>query len=274
MKTTPRALTLATAAATLALTGCSAQTGVGPGRASTPVRTPGQTVTPSRTATPDPTTTGEAVSPLARIPGDVRNRYLDETAHTPGTDLLPRVLVLDAGSPTRHLAVTKRVLPGCDGGTHAHLEVDQDVLDFGWTLRRLPNGYLVARQLTVYPTVAAARSFLTTADQAPIGCPSGTLDGHAIGSSSRTDLGPDRFFGVKDNHDGTLFSESQFGTRRQVSTSIDVVTREANVVILTRVTNPDHDGSEVITNKPEEPEFVKVVRAEGSRSAAILDAFE
>jgi hypothetical protein len=151
--------------------------------------------------------------------------------------------------------------------------VDRDVLDFGWRLTHLPHGYTVARQLTIYPSVAAARLFTAEAGRAPIGCRTGLLDGRSIGAASRTAFGPDRFFGVRDHHDGTAFSEGQVTNDRRAATYIDVVTREANVVVLTRVLNADYAGSDVIVDKARNPEFVAVVRREGTASAHVLDAF-
>jgi hypothetical protein len=84
---------------------------------------------------------------------------------------------------------------------------------------------------------------------------------------------------VRNNHDGTRYSRGIIGTRKQVLVYIDAATRKGNVVALTGVVEPDHQGDrkglhEVMAEKDNYPEFVKAVRDEATASAAILDAFE
>lgn len=213
-----------------------------------------------------------------KISHELRKEYFAHTSHALDFVRWPESGVNADGNNGEVMSITNRRLPGCAGGFRGKVAVDQDVDDFAWNLEHRRDGYDVARQLTIYPTEAAAQAF-TRQFHANVHCPIGRVGGHSIVSEETSRFTADRFLGVTDNHDGTRYSQGTIGSRKQVLVYIDAATRNGNVVALTRVVDPDHQGDtkglhEVMAEKDNYPGFVKVVRDEATRSAAILDSFE
>lgn len=250
---------LAVTVAALALAGCSALS------------------EPDRPA-PSPDAEAAPGSATVKISRELRKEYFAHTSHALDFVRWPESGVHSDGSNGEVMSITNRRLPGCAGGFRGKVAVDQDVDDFAWNLEHRRDGYDVARQLTIYPTEAAARAF-TKQFHANVHCPMGRRGGRSIVSVETSRFTADRFFGVTDIHDGTRYSQGTIGTRQQVLVYIDAVTRKGNVVALTRVVDPDHQGDrkglhEVMAEKDSYPGFVKVVRDEATESAAVLDSFE
>ena len=209
-----------------------------------------------------------------KISHALRKEYFAHTSHALDFVRWPESRIHADGNNGEVMSITNRRLPGCAGGFSGDVAVDRDVDDFAWNLEQRSDSYDVARQLTIYPTEAAARAF-TKQFHANVHCPIG----RSIVSEATSHFTADRFFGVTNNHDGTRYSQGTIGTRKQVLVYIDAATRKGNVVALTRVVDSHHQGDskglhKVMAEKDNYPGFVKVVRDEATRSAAILDSFE
>lgn len=250
---------LAVTVAALALAGCSAFSG--PDR---PTDSADAEVTPG--------------SANVKIGHELRKEYFAHTSHALDFVRWPESGTHPDGNDGEVMSISNRRLPGCAGGFRGQVAVDQDVNDFAWNLEHRRDGYDVARRLTICPTEAAAQAF-TKQFHASVHCPIGRLGGRSIVSVEASRFTADRFFGVRNNHDGTRYSQGTIGTRKQVLVYIDAATRKGNVVALTRVVDPDHQGDrkglhEVMAEKDNYPGFVEAVRDEATASAAILDSFE
>ncbi len=132
---------------------------------------------------------------------------------------------------------------------------------------------MVARQLTVYDDAATAKQLVPQMDRRSIGCL--RYAGRGVVATQVGGFTPDRFFGITANHDGTMFSNGYNATAVRGANWVDVVTRENNAVVLTRIADLAYEGSpDVITRKAKERRFVAEVRKQGTISARTLNAFD
>ncbi len=250
---THRGVTIALAAAAVLLTGCTGDDGA---RA-------------EQTPTPDSVSTAGTGSDYRfRIPASVRKAFFGGATPTEYRHLEPRLSRDDAG----RVSILQRRLPGCDTKPWIKLGVDQRVRDFTFSIRDSAAGFVVARQLTVYDDAATAKQFVPQMNNRVTGCYRyADRDVHAsLGSM----FSPDRFFGITVNHDGTVFSEGSNTTLGRSARWVEVITRENNAVVLTRVTDPAFEGNPgVIERKDQQPAFVAEVRRQGTISARTLSPF-
>jgi len=70
---------------------------------------------------------------------------------------------------------------------------------------------VVASQLTVYDDAATAKQVVPQMNNRRFGC--SRYAGRDVDASLVSLFGPDRFFGITVNHDGTVFSEGSNATR-------------------------------------------------------------
>lgn len=171
-------------------------------------------------------------------------------------------------------AVVQRRVPGCDSGPWMSLPSDQRVLDFQADVRG-EGAFVISRQVTVYPSVDAARAFTDDLGKQPTEC--ATFQGADVDASERSEYLPDRHVGVPDRFDGTEFSQGYITTDRPGTDIrwVDVVTRHGNAVAFTRVAEPSYGGEpDVLGRLDQEPEFARALVAEGRRQLRWMAAFD
>ncbi len=249
------------------LAGCTNDADPGPSRAGEPVKTAG----PLFSAHPSPTLNGQPWDGRV-IPNDVQ-LDLDGAAYGYTAAERPWVSRSRMGADGVE-AVLQRRVPGCDSGPWMRLPSDQQVLDFQGDVR-VDGPYVISRQVTVYPTVEAARAFTDDLEDHTIGCRS--FRGAGVEAFQRSEYAADRFVGIPDRFDGTEFSQGYLTTERPAVNIrwVDVVTRHVNAVAFTRVAEPSYDGQpDVIGRLDQEPRFVRALVAEGRRQLGWMAAFD
>lgn len=248
-----RALVLPTLMAiTLVATGCSS--GADPSPAPSVERTDGDH--PAE-VTESPTDAIPVVH--TKIPRPTRDVHFP----SPEQQYLNWLSIAAARPPS---AISRRVLP-CDDA-RVDLAVDRRTLAHAETVLE-QDGYLVSRQLTLYPDPATAAKFVSQLDETPIGCRKlmGSAD---LGGVQRLDYARDRFFGTRQK--SILFSETDMTYGENRVLFIDIVNQRDNAIMFTRVArlNPRIKSEGVMMAKDQNRGFVRQVRAEGDRGTAIL----
>ena len=236
-----RTLAAAATFAALTLTGCS-DTVDQPEAA-----TPGATVSPE---TPE--------APYTEIPASTIKAYFPETASGPDNRW---TRIYNGTGPN------DRVLMPC-GTEEGLLAIDREATTFAHTSLE-DDGYLIQRQLTLYPDTETAEQFVAQMEQGPIGC---DWFGDDRGAMSPHDFGPDRLYGVQD--ETAVFSHGfvQRGTKGKAKDQFrwtDVVSTRGNAVMLTRVGRSGHAPS-LVDNQRNLAE-IRRVRTHGNESVEVLD---
>lgn len=258
---TVRGFTIALTVTATLLAGCTGQGEPG-------TESAGNAATTSRPVTDDPTTT-ESGDYRYRVPAEVRAAFFGGATPAAYRHWEPRLSSDDAAQVT----IRQRRLPGCDTRPWLQLDIDQGARDFASVIRDTGTGFVVARQLTVYDDAATAKQLVPQMDRRSIGCL--RYAGRGVASTQVGEFTPDRFFGITANHDGTMFSNGYNATAVRGANWVDVVTRENNAVVLTRIADLAYEGNpNVITRKAKERRFVAEVRKQGTISARTLNAFD
>lgn len=248
--------TLAVAALTLG--GCSSETDPvgGPRATDLPLVEP---TDGDRPAEPTATATPAAEVVQTKIPFETRDAHFPDTA--------PEHLNWLPGDSAAPGPVSRRVLPCDDAGVS--LGIDRWVLAHAETVLE-QDGYLISRQLTLYPDTATADTFVSQLSESPRSC-SKLMGSAALGVIERFGgYTPDRAFGTADP--SVVFSETDmsYGPNRFVF--VDIVNQRDNAILFTRVAllNQPIRGGAVSRAKERNGEFVRQVRLQGDSATAIL----
>ncbi len=242
----------------LAVGGCSSE--------SEPEVAPPATDEPSSLST-EPTETGDPSATAAPVVVHRKITRQVRRTHFPRSGADHRAWSSDiALTGSSGTTVSRRVLP-CDDA-EVDLRIDRRVLAHAEAVLE-PDGYLVSRQLTLYPDPATADRFVSQLSESPIGCTS-LMGSSDLGSVQRLDYGRDRFFGTQDR--SVIFSETDLSYGENRFVFIDIINQRDNAILFTRVgtLNQRVRGSGVIMDKDKNPGFVRQVRAQADRATAIL----
>ena len=163
-------------------------------------------------------------------------------------------------------AIIRRVLP-CDDA-QVNLGIDRRTLAHAETVVE-QDGYLISRQLTLYPDPATADKFVSQLSESPIGCRK-LMGSSDLGGAQRLDYARDEFFGTRQK--SIIFSETDLTYGENRFLFIDIVNQRDNAIMFTRVgmLNPRIKSDGVLMAKEQNPRFVRQVRGEGDRGTAIL----
>jgi hypothetical protein len=247
--------------ADLALTECSihvsSKANAPAGRSSASSSPSGDPVTRAP-ATPETSADATGTASVHHISAAVRRRYLATGYRATDQRWRPRTRTRG----TTHVTITQRRVPACDTGPWPHLAVDRDTLDFAASMMHR-HGFVIARQLTVYPDARIAARFPRQMTHLAF-C---RYDGRTPYAVEGGHFSSGRAYGITDKNDGTLYSWGAITTDGKSAVWIDVVARKDNAVSFTRVMNPD-----TITDDPDPLMHTAghaALRREARRQAAV-----
>lgn len=163
-----------------------------------------------------------------------------------------------------------RRLPPCTKDPTSHFDADQHAAGFAARLFQAGD-FIVARQLTVYPSTDQAKAAVGEMVDKNAGC--STLDGKAVVGSMVGDLVDAGELDIP-QHDGTVAGESAVSVGGNAGASWwTVIGRENNAVVLTRVVDPHANVDDKTGSTDDSIKLRQAVLAQARTSATALDHF-
>lgn len=276
MRTVPGlpARTLATGAVGLvlaaALVGCSGSKPSSSGEATT-----GSSASASPSPSPDESASASG-SPRAiatyvdKIPDDLRaSLFTQGSVPASYADWISTSPQQQNVNGQIELKVDRR-LPPCTKDPASHFDSDQHAA--GFAARLLQAGdYIVARQLTVYPSTDQAEAAAREMVDKNAGC--STLGGKTVVGSMVGKLVDAGELDIP-QHDGTVAGETAVSVGGSTGASWwTVVSRENNAVVLTRIVDPHAQVDDKTGSTDDSIAFRQAVLAQARTSATALDRF-